>query len=135
MAENDKEKKIIVDEDWKSQAKKDKDALEAEEKAAQEKQQAQGGESSRPPLPEVDFAGLISMFATQAYLAMGLIAADPNEKPEPDLELGKFNIDMLALLEEKTRGNLDDEEKNLLSGALHQLRMAYVALSKQQGAE
>ena len=47
----------------------------------------------------------------------------------PDLEAAKFNIDMLAMLEEKTKGNLSPEEAGLLEQTLHQLRMAFVQLT------
>ena len=111
MAEEKKkeEKKIIVDEDWKQQAQKEKEVLAAQEEAGEEK--AQDEKSQRGPLPKGDFAALVSMLVTQAFFALGMLKVEGQEK-EPDLELAKYNIDMLETLEEKTKGNLtEDEEK------------------------
>ena len=53
---------------------------------------------------------------------------DPIEgKPVVRKELAKFQIDMLAVLEEKTKGNLSAEESSMLTDVLHKLRMAFVA--------
>jgi hypothetical protein len=131
MAEEKKEKKIIVDEDWKQQAQKEKEKLAEEEKKEKipEKDQTEE-QKQRGPLPEGDFAGLVSMLATQAMFAMGLIAPEGQKQRKPDLDLARYNIDMLQALQEKTKGNLDDKEENMLTQALDQLRMAYVKLSE-----
>lgn len=133
MAEEKKEeKKIIVDEDWKQQAEKEKEKLVAEETA--EKQKA--GEHRRGPLPKGDFTGLVSMLFTQTLFSLGFIQAKGEEKRPPDLGLAKYNIDLLEMLEEKTKGNLSDDEQATLSNTLNELRMAYVkvadAVAKQQ---
>jgi hypothetical protein len=133
MAEEKKdEKKIIIDEDWKQQAEKEKEKLVAEEE--EEKQKA--GEHRRGPLPKGDFAGLVSMLFTQTLFSLGFIQAKGEEKRPPDLGLAKYNIDLLEMLEEKTKGNLSDDERKLLANTLDELRMAYVkvtdAVEKQQ---
>jgi len=122
------EKKIIVDEDWKEQARKEKEILAAKEKA--EKEQAQA-KKPRQPLPPGDFTTLVSTLATQALFALGALAPadEKNEKKEPDLEMAKYNIDILETLETKTKGNLTEQEEKLLSSTLHQLRMVYVKLA------
>lgn len=122
----DEEKKIIVDEDWKAQAQKEKEQLEQEQK--QEKEQQQGQQ-----LPEANFEGLMSMLATQAFFALGLIRLKEEDEPRIDLGLAKYNIDMLSLLEEKTKGNLTDPEKQMLEKTLEQLRMAFVQVSSSAG--
>ena len=48
-----------------------------------------------------------------------------------DLEMAKYSIDMLGVIEEKTKGNLSEQEGHTLDSTLHQLRMAYVNISKQ----
>ena len=100
MAEEEKkeEKKIIIDEDWKHEAQKEKDELAAQEKLEKEEQAEQQGE--RGPLPKGDFAALVSMLVTQALFAMGVIKVEGQEK-EPDLEMARYNIDMLETLDEK----------------------------------
>jgi hypothetical protein len=127
MAEEKKEeKKIIVDEDWKQQAEKEKEVLAAKEEA--EKQKA-SQEKRRGPLPKGDFAGLVSMLFTQTLFSLGFIQVKDDEKREPDLLLAKYNIDMLEMLEEKTKGNLTDDEQKALVQTLSELRMAYVKVA------
>ena len=124
MADESNEKKLIIDEDWKTQAQKEKEKLQ--EEVAHDKAQ------ERPQLPEADLAGLISMLATQAFYALGLIRTDQTKDKdiEPDWEMAKYNIDMLAVLEAKCKGNLEQEEAAMLKATLEQLRMAFVQLSK-----
>jgi hypothetical protein len=121
------EKKIIIDEDWKQQAQREKEKLAEQEKA--EKEKMPQGKGRRGPLPEGDFAALVSMLVTQALFALGLIQVEGQKDKEPDLELAKYNIDMLETIEKKTKGNLTEEEKNMLENTLSQIRMAYVKLA------
>ncbi len=121
--EKKEEKKIIIDEDWKQEAQKEKEVLAAEEEAEKEEPRGRG------PLPRGDFAALISMLVTQSLFAMGFLQIKGQEKRAPDLELAKYNIDMLETLEEKTKGNLTDEEQKVLTEQLSQLRMAYVKIA------
>ncbi len=137
MAQDEKkEKKIIVDEDWKAQAQKEKDVLAAQEKAEHEKaeQEKEAQEKQRPPLPPADFAGLVNTFTTQAFFAMGVLRAKEDKDVPADLELAKYNIDMLEVLGDKTSGNISDDEQKMLEDTLHQLRMAFVQVSQKQGA-
>jgi hypothetical protein len=130
MAENNNkdEKKIIIDEDWKQQAKKEKEVMAAKEEA--EKHQVEG-DSRRGPLPEGDFAALLSMLFTQTLFSLGFIQVKGQEKHAPDLALAKYNIDMLETLETKTKGNLSEDEQHAITTALSELRMAYVKVAGQ----
>ena len=125
MAEEKKEeeKKIIINEDWKQEAQKEKEILAAQEKGEKEKAQKKG--KARGPLPKGNFAALVSVLVTQALFALGLLEVEGQER-EPDLEMAKYNIDMLETLEEKTKGNLSKEEETVLKNTLKQVRMAYV---------
>lgn len=128
MAEEKKEeKKIIIDEDWKEEAQKEKEILAAQEEA--EKEKTQDEDRSRGPLPEGNFAALVSMLTTQALFALGLLHVKGQEEREPDLELAKYNIDMLQILEDKTKGNLTEQEETVLSNTLNDLRMGYVKIA------
>ncbi|RKY24840.1 MAG: DUF1844 domain-containing protein [Planctomycetota bacterium] len=129
MAEKEKkeEKKIIIDEDWKQQAQKEKEILAAQEKA--EKEKAEEKKAHHGPLPKGDFAALVSTLVTQTLFALGMVKVDEQER-KPDLEMAKYNIDMLETLEEKTKGNLSEEEKKVLENTLSQVRMAYVKVAK-----
>jgi hypothetical protein len=123
------EKKIIIDEDWKQEAQKEKEILAAQEKT--EKEKAQEQKAQRGPLPRGDFAALVSMLVTQALFSLGMIQVEDQEKKEPDLELAKYNIDMLETLEAKTKGNLSEQEQKVLTNTLNQVRMAYVKVADQ----
>ena len=114
------EKKIIIDEDWKTEAQKDKEDLVAE----QHKEEVQE-DQVRPQLPDADFTGLVSMLATQAFLSLGVIHPEDQEPGEPDFNLAKYNIDMLGVIEAKTKGNLSEDEKKLLESTLSQARMIF----------
>jgi len=128
MAEKEKkeEKKIIVDEDWKQEAQKEKEVLAAQEESV--KKEAEGTKAGRGPLPPGNFAALISMLVTQAFFALGVLKIEGQEK-EPDLEMAKYNIDMLETLEAKTKGNLTDEEEKVLENTLNEVRMTYVKIA------
>ncbi|MHC4418761.1 MAG: DUF1844 domain-containing protein [Planctomycetota bacterium] len=129
MAEEKKkqEKKIIIDEDWKKEAQKEKDVLAAKEGAEQKEAEEESRQRGR--LPAGNFAALISMLTTQALFALGLLRVKGQEEREPDLEMAKYNIDMLETLEAKTEGNLTEEEQKVLADTLNEVRMAYVKMA------
>jgi hypothetical protein len=132
MAKKDEEdKKIIIDEDWKKEAQREKEKLEAVEEG--EPGEEEGGRGG--PLPKGDLAALISMLTTQALFAMGLLQVKGQEDREPDLELARYNIDMLETLAEKTKGNLTPEEEKVLKHTLNDLRMGYVQVVRHLGGE
>jgi hypothetical protein len=129
MAEEKKdEKKIFIDEDWKQQAKKEKEVLAADEESQKETEQGEHRE-----LPEGDFAALVSMLFTQTLFSLGFLQVKGQEKRAPDLALAKYNIDMLGTLEAKTKGNLTDEEQQAITSALGELRMVYVKVAGKTG--
>ena len=132
MADKDKEdKKIIIDEDWKEQAQKEKEELAKEAEAETEKEtKEQEQDQDKKQLPAADFSGLVSMLTTQSFFALGLIRSEEDKDPPADLQLAKYNIDMLEVIEQKSKGNLTEDEEKLLSSALHQLRMSFVKISK-----
>ena len=135
MAEEKKqEKKLIIDEDWKKEAQHEKEVLAAQE--AEEKKKKETGPGERPagPLPKGDFSALVSMLTTQALFALGVLQVQGQEEREPDLEMARYNIDMLETLEEKTKGNLTPEEQKALKNTLSELRMGYVQISDASSA-
>jgi uncharacterized protein YjaG (DUF416 family) len=82
--------------------------------------------------PEPDFNFFITTLALQASIALGTIPNPASNKTEEDLTQAKFLIDTLAMLKEKTKGNLTPEETNLLENLLYELRMQYVAKQKEK---
>jgi hypothetical protein len=125
--EKDEEKKIFVDEDWKKKAQEDKKISPPEEKAEKE-------QPPRGPMPPGNFAALVSMLVTQGLFAMGLIQIE-GQQPQVDLELAKYNIDMLQTLQEKTKGNLSKQEEVVLTNTLHEVRMAFVKVTEHNKTE
>ena len=77
-------------------------------------------------IPEIDFSTFIISFQSSALVALGIMADPTTNTKTRNLPLAKQTIDILGMLEKKTRGNLTDEEFNLLTNFLHDLRMMYV---------
>lgn len=75
--------------------------------------------------PALNFGTFVLSLAASVQVHLGLIP-DPSGKTEKNLDLAKQTIDLLALLEEKTEGNLTEEEAKILSQMLTQLRLQYV---------
>jgi len=92
-----------------------------------------GGES--PPaedLPQIDFTTFVISLSRAALVHLG-DAGDPSGDPSSkNLELARQTIDLLGLLEEKTRNNLTGEEERVLSSALYDLRIRFVEVGKGQ---
>jgi len=109
------EPKLQIDDDWKSEAAKEKERL------------AETAENAGPQrLPPADFVGLVQLIAMQAIVGLGGMAGPGGQEIPPNMELAKHHIDQLDVLDKKTKGNLDPNEKAVLDTTLHQLRMAYV---------
>lgn len=77
-----------------------------------------------------DFARIVSSLATTAYAALGLLSEPTTGARHRDLAVARQMIDWLAVLEQKTRGNLSFEESDLLSRVLYELRLAYVEVGR-----
>lgn len=83
------------------------------------------------PLPPMDFTTFCLSLASSAMIHLGLAPTPESGKTEKSLPLAKQSIDILVLLEEKTRGNLTAEEAKLLSAVLYDLRLRFVQESQQ----
>ena len=122
--QNQDKPKIIVDDDWKAQAQAEKERLSQEV----ETEQAEGHGRQVPP---ASFRTLVSSLMAQSFMALGGMQDPKTGKRLVDLALAKHHIDMLSVLEEKTKGNITDEEKKLLDQALYESRMQYVHVAQQ----
>ena len=124
MSDKNEEPKIIVDEDWKSQVAREK------EEAKEKKSDPADVDNSEAPqmgeLPPASIMEFIAMFYSQAMSALGLMADPRSGEVTANRPYAKYFIDMLGVLEEKTKGNLTEDESGHLRDALHQLRMVYV---------
>src|ERR1051325_5040068 len=152
---------LHVDTDWKKQAQEEKRKLaEQEEKRktaatapagvvpgaagpstataptggpAASGRQAAGrgaGPGAQREIPQASFATLVQSLLTQVLFYLGDLSTRGGE-PMINLDMAKHNIDTLSIIEEKTRGNLTDDEKRLLDAALYEARMRYVALASR----
>lgn len=79
------------------------------------------------PLPPPTFEFLTLSFKTQAEIHMGLVHfGEEKDRPKPDARLARHTIDMLAMLQQKTKGNLSLEEQRLIDNSLTELRFRFV---------
>lgn len=83
----------------------------------------------RRELPPASFATLVQSLMTQAMLYLGEVPTASG--PVLNLDMAKHQIDLLTLLEDKTRNNLTEEEQRLLDTVLYQLRMRFVDVASQ----
>lgn len=83
---------------------------------------------ARPELPPADFDFLVYSLRLQAELNLGLLptGAPDEEDHGPDLDLARHNIDLLTVLQEKTKGNLTDAEQRALDDSVTELRFRFV---------
>ena len=86
-----------------------------------------------PAMSEVDaggFEGVVQFLGTTAMFQLGLMQGPGGERIPPDFVSAHHTIDMLEVLQRKTRGNLTPEETSLLEDVLYELRMSFVELEK-----
>ncbi len=124
---------ILVDDDWKTQAQAEKEKMaqaEAEAAAQSAPGEAGAGGPGAQQLPPADFPSLVGMLVTQAIMYLGGVADKESGGVVFDPDLSRFYIDLLAVLEEKTKGNLSEQEAKDLSSAINELRMRFVELSQ-----
>ncbi|MFN0136491.1 MAG: DUF1844 domain-containing protein [Phycisphaerae bacterium] len=111
------DKKIFVDDDWKAEARREKERLaEAEQKRA----------APADGVPSASFVELLNLLTMQALGGLGLLQMPGGERVPPNLEVAKHFIDILQVLEDKTKGNLNAEEKKFLDTTLYELRVQFV---------
>lgn len=134
---------LHIDTDWKKQAQEEKQRLaEQEAKKAAEAKPSPGpataapgrrsaGAGGRPrEVPPASFASLVNSMVTQTLFYLGELAPQSGE-PMLNPDMAKHQIDTLNVLEEKTKGNLTEEEQRLLDTALYETRMRYVNVVSQ----
>jgi hypothetical protein len=149
---SDEKPSLHIDTDWKRQAQEEKKRL-ADEEARKAKEAATmsapsaasvgvgpaaapraGGaapaRSRAEGLPPASFSVLVQSVLTQILFYLGDLSARGGE-PQVNLDMAKHQIDILGVLEEKTKGNLSDDEKKLLDTALYETRMRYVNVASQ----
>ena len=139
MAENENlepEEEQQVDEEASSQEQAEEDAVMEESTVAEDVTETPSDETasaadSPEVMPEASFSTLVTILGAQAIGALGEGVPGDGEQPTVRLELARYHIDSLTVLQEKTKGNLSDEEGSLLEQLLHQLRILYVSVQQK----
>jgi hypothetical protein len=101
---------------------------EPEEKPAEEKAETQS--APPPPLPEINFSTFIVSLSTEVIFHLGEYPHPVTGEKNKDLPMAKHVIDTLAMLKDKTKGNLTEDEARLMDGMLYDLRMAFIRASQ-----
>lgn len=112
---------LHIDSDWKSEAAREKERLAEQERAAKREGRADHGPVGPPSILD-----LINLIAMQAAVGLGGYQGPGGERIPPNFASAKHHIDLLDVLEQKTKGNLTDDEKRLLDRVLYELRLQYV---------
>jgi hypothetical protein len=135
---------LHIDTDWKRQAQEEKKRL-AEEEARKAKETSAAAPAAAAPgapaprgaaprgrgeLPPANFPTLVQSILTQILFYLGDLTQRGSE-PNVNLDMAKHQIDIMGILEEKTRGNLSEDEQKLLDTALYEARMRYVSVASQ----
>jgi hypothetical protein len=87
------------------------------------------------PLPPPTFEFLVFSLKTQAEMQLGLFTFGEENQEGPNLPAARHAIDMLAMIAEKTRGNLSLDEQRLIENSLTELRFRFVQISEQKGPD
>ena len=90
-------------------------------------------DSSQFPLPPPSFSFIVLSLRAQAQMQLGLMHFGEEEKPEPDLRMARHTIDLMSILLDKTKGNLELDERRLLENSLTELRFRYVQVTDEIG--
>ena len=131
----DESVKKRVDESWKEQAEREKRVAEQAASATTPGQATAERRVERPAagtpeeLPQAQFDLFLSGLAMETLIALGEMPHPTTRRQGTNLPQAKYLIDLLGLLEEKTRGNLTVEEDKLFKDTLYQLRMRYLTKS------
>ena len=126
-----KDRRIFADGNLDAGEKEEKEAPAAEEKKEAETKEANekpdaGAQEPPPQFPEINFATFVASLNASVLLQLGAIEDPTTGIKNKNLPMAKQTIDILSMLQEKTAGNLREEEENLLKNILYDLRLMYV---------
>ncbi len=133
MSQDETAPKLQIDSDWKAEAEAEKKRLAEQEQA----KEASGDRTQSGQLPRADFKSLMGVLASQAIMGLGAVADPKSGRVVIDLDGARFSIDLLGVLEEKTKNNLSDEEATELKQVVTELQARFVQIAQlvaQQGA-
>ena len=126
-----KDKRIFAEKDEDQPIKEEKETpLEEPAAETSESMTDQEEEKTDYQLPEINFATFIFSLNHSVLVHLGVMEDPSTGKKVKNLPIAKQTIDILGMLEEKTRGNLDNDEENMLKNILYDLRMIYIKEKK-----
>lgn len=131
----DPEKKLIIDEDWKSQVAAEKEAARHTEEPTTDAAKPEASASAHARLPPADLTFLVGTLYLQGALGLGLLPNPMTNTPGVQLDQAQHAIDILAMLQMKTEGNRTPDESEELEAALHELRLNFVTVKEEQAAK
>jgi hypothetical protein len=140
MAEKEEEKGFVVKdrrrftegaetEENKQQPQPEAASAAGEQEGARREEASDREEQARGPLPEVTMATFIFSLSSSALVHLGEIPEPETNRTLIDLPIAKQIIDTLGMIQEKTKGNLDQDEEKFLKSVLYDLRMRYIQKS------
>ncbi|HEX2241921.1 MAG TPA: DUF1844 domain-containing protein [Gammaproteobacteria bacterium] len=100
--------------------------------SAAESESTAASEKAQEPLPEINFSTFVISLSTQALMHLGEIADPLSGKVSKDIPVAKQMIDIIGMLKDKTKGNLNAGEERLMEEILFDLRMKYVEAVKKK---
>jgi hypothetical protein len=81
-------------------------------------------------LPQIDFTTFVLSLASSVQIQLGLVPDPTTQKTIKNFAMAKQTIDLLDILKEKTKGNLNEQEEKLFGDLLYSIRMQYVSMTK-----
>jgi hypothetical protein len=121
---------VVKDKRLFDESGKERPQEEAPSSAAEEKPKVQESSQTEPKkesdYPQVNFTNFVLSLSTSALFHFGDFPEYEGGKTEKNLPAAKQTIDILDMLSEKTKGNLNENENNLIQGVLYELKMRYV---------
>lgn len=136
-----KDKRIFTDEgevrseslkEQEEKPSREKEEVKQESAEKEEKRVEEGVREETAPLPEINFATFLLSLHTSVLFHFGDFQDPATGETARNLPAAKQTIDILAMLKEKTAGNLDGDEQGLLDGILYELRMRYMKESEKK---
>ena len=133
MSNDDKKGEGFVIKDSRSSQLSQEEAENQDSQESSNPTRTETGQQPQQPF-QIDFSTFIMSLTSSAFYHLGDIADPETGKMETNLPAVNQTIDMLTMLREKTKGNLNEEENKLLEQLIYELQMKYVAKTKSAGA-
>ncbi len=129
--ENNEEEKgfTVTDRRFSSQSEEEKKAADTEK--AKSKIESAEEITKEAPQYELDFSSFILSLSTSALIQLGKISDPHTNQPARNIEAAKQTIDILVIIQEKTKGNLNPAEQAVMDNSLYDLRMMYIEETKK----